>query len=449
MPGARVEDAPSLGGSRRSVVPTAAGRSLWLAALWTGAGAAAVCATLAIFAVAICWLPVSGSTGRAHSAIHAGLLTFLASVHGGITVDGTEAMFLPLGMTIAVGLTAWRAGVGLADAADEIGERDPLRLALAAGTQAASFMIICLALVPFSALGTSSAPFLGVGLAALLLFAAVGGTALALYSPLSDWCSERVPYVVGRGARGAVAVLTVYLGSGALLVAGSVVVHHARVEALSNQVGGGWGGVPILLLGVLAAPNAVIAGASYLAGPGFAVGAGTTASAFTTAHGTLPAFPILGAVPDGSGANAVTWLLMALTPIGAGIALARLAARELSWAERFRTVGVAALITIAALLVLGWQAGGSIGDGRLQTVGVSPWKFPLAVAVATGLIACAGLGAAAARAALRSRGFEDEPTENLGPIRAALAAVLERDDEATAVAAHGPDDADSDGKLAG
>ena len=81
---------------------------------WTGVGAAAVCATLAIVAVAVCWLPVSGTSGHSRSAIHAGLLTFLAALHGGITVDGTPAAFLPLGMMIIVGMTAWRAGSGLA-----------------------------------------------------------------------------------------------------------------------------------------------------------------------------------------------------------------------------------------------------------------------------------------------------------------------------------------------
>ena len=91
------------------------------------------------------------------------------------------------------------------------------------------------------------------------------------------------------------------------------------MEALSRQVGGGWGSVPILLLGVLAAPNAVIAGAAYLAGPGFAIGTGGTASALSTAHGVLPAFPLLGAMPQGHGATGPVWSLIALTPLaGAG-----------------------------------------------------------------------------------------------------------------------------------
>src|SRR3954451_9843985 len=100
--------------TRRSVVPEAAARSLWKAAVWTGVGAAVVCAVVALVVVAVCWLPVSGDAGtggnHANSTIRAGLLTFLAALHGGVTVDGNFAAWLPLGMLIAVGVTAWRAG---------------------------------------------------------------------------------------------------------------------------------------------------------------------------------------------------------------------------------------------------------------------------------------------------------------------------------------------------
>lgn len=418
MPAVRPDEA-----ARRSVVPSAASRSLWRAAVWTGVGAAVVCATVAIVAVAICWLPVSGSSGRTHSAIHAGLLTFLASVHGGVTVDGTSAAFLPLGMMLAVALTAWRAGAGLADAAAAIDERDPARLALAGLTQAASFALVCVVAVPFSTLGTSSVPFLGVGAAALILFAASGGTALACYSPLSDWCLDRVPGAVRRGARAAAAVLAVYLAAGALLVAASLVVHHGRVEELSRQVGGGWGGAPILLLGLLAAPNAVIAAIGYLAGPGFAVGAGSVAGPFTTAHGTLPAFPILGAVPSGPGANAATWLLVALTPLVAGAVLARQAGRVDGWRERASTVAAAVGIVALAGAVLGWQGGGGIGDGGLRTVGASPWQLGLAVAAAvtvtgSALIAVTALGR-------RVAGRASAPPEAIPAPRAAAAKAAE------------------------
>jgi len=390
--------------ARRSLVPEAAGRSLWLAAAWTGVGAAVVCATLAIGAVAVCWLPVSGTSGHSRSAIHAGLLTFLAALHGGITVDGTAAVFLPLGMMIIVGLTAWRAGSGLADAANSLAETDPMRLGLAGAAQAASFMLACLIAVPFAALGTSSAPFVGVGVASLLLFAVTGGVAFVRSSALVDVVVERVPSFVTPVLRAAAAGVSVYLGLGAVLVAGSLAGHAGRVEALSREIGGGWGSVPVLLLGVLAAPNAAIAGAAYLAGPGFAVGSGATASAATTAHGVLPAFPILGAMPQGHGASGLVWWLVALTPLGAGLAVARVAGRAPTWLARLRDVGAAAAAAGVIMFLLAWQGGGSIGGGRLQTVGASPWRLGLFVTVEVALVAVTAIGAALRRAATARRG---------------------------------------------
>jgi hypothetical protein len=401
--------------ARRSVVPEAAGRSLWLAAVWTGVGAAAVCATLAIVAVAVCWLPVSGPSGHARSAIHAGLLTFLAALHGGITVDGTSAAFLPLGLMVIVGSTAWRAGSGLADAANSLDEGDPVRLGLAGAAQAVSFMIACLVAVPFAALGTSRAPFLGVGLAALVLFAITGGVAFVRSSALAEVVAARAPAFAGPVLRAAAAGVACYLGIGALLVAGSLVTHAGRVEALSQQVGGGWGSVPILLLGVLAAPNAVIAGGAYLAGPGFAVGAGGTASAVSTAHGVLPAFPLLGAMPVGHGAIGPVWWLIALTPLAAGVGLARLAGRAEGWRARLGTAVAAAGTAGVVMFLLAWQGGGGIGGGRLHTVGASPWRLGLFVAVELTVVASAALGLAFLGQRLRGAGDDEwaEETRHL------------------------------------
>lgn len=418
---------------------------MWLAAIWTGVGAAAVCATLAIVAVAVLWLPVSGTSGHSHSAIRAGLLTFLAALHGGITVDGAAAAFLPLGMTIIVGLTAWRAGSGLADAANSLDETAPARLGLAGAAQAVSFMIVCLVPVPFAALGTSSAPFLGVGVASLLLFTVTGGVAFVRSSALADLVAQWAPSVAGPILRAAAAGVAAYLGFGALLVLGSLVTHASRVEALSHQVGGGWGGFPILLLGLLAAPNAVIAGAAYLAGPGFAVGSGGSASAVTTAHGVLPAFPLLGAMPQGHGATGPVWWLIVLTPFGAGLALARLAARAEGWLSRLGIAAAAAGTAGAMMVLLAWQGGGGIGSGRLHTVGASPWRLGLFVAVELAAVAGVALGLAFLAQRLGSA-YED--VESVAPRAARRLAVMADEDE---------DDHDGDseakpyraGKLAG
>jgi hypothetical protein len=286
---------------RRSVVPPAAARSLWLSAAWTGAGAALVAAVTAIVVVAICWLPAANGSGSGASAIRAGILTFLAALHGGITVDGLPSAFVPLGMTVLVGVIAWRAGRGLADAAGELGEAARLPLVQAGALQTIAFAAVCGVAAKFSTLGTSHVSVFAATLAGLLLFALTGGVSFVRSSALADEVAEWTPYWVGPALRAACAGLLVYLGAGALLVAGSLVVHRERVEALSGQLGGGWSGVPILLLGALAAPNAAIAGASYLAGPGFAVGSGSAVGLGSTVHGTLPAFPVLGAVPSGPG----------------------------------------------------------------------------------------------------------------------------------------------------
>lgn len=394
--------------ARRSVVPEAAGRSPWRAAIWTGLGAAVAGATLGIVAVAVCWLPAAGSAGRTNSAIRAGLLTFLASVHGGLTVDGVTTQWVPLGLMVIMGVTAWRAGSGLADAAEALDERDPLRLALVGLVQIVTFTIGCLVAVPFATLGTSHAPFLGVGAGAFVLFAATGGTAFVRSSALRGWVAERVPPWLGPVVRGGTAALAVYVLAGALLLAGSLALHYDAVEALSGAVGGGASGLPVLLLGMLAAPNAVAAAIGYLTGPGFAVGSGTTASLFGTAHGTLPDFPLLGAMPSGHGANSTVWALAALAAAGAGLAVARAALHVEGWLDRFGVAAGASLAAAFLALLLTWQGGGAVGSDRLRTVGASPWQTGAAVAVAVLAVASLWLGLTAAVRSLRARPAVDE-----------------------------------------
>jgi hypothetical protein len=398
--------------ARRSVVPkqlqASAGRSLWPAAVWTGLGAAIVCATLAIVAVAACWLPVSGTTGRTNSAIRAGLLTFLAAVHGGITVDGVATTWLPLGLTVIVAITAWRAGSGLADAAEHAEQDDPRALVLAGLAQAASFTVGCLVAVPFATLGTSSVPALGVGIGAAVLFAVTGGTAFVRSSALRNWLRDHVPTGATLTVRAGAAVALVYLASGALVAAGSLVLHHDRAEQLSRSVGGGFGGVPVLLLGVLSAPNLAIAGASYLAGPGFAVGTGTHVSLFGTAHGVLPAFPVLAAVPTGA-PNPAVWGVAAAAPLIGGILAARLAVRADGAMRRFGSAAAAAAVAGVLMMLLGWQGGGAVGTARLHTVGASPWQLGGAIAGQVLVVSFLTLGAATLWRSVRDRGdsFDD------------------------------------------
>jgi hypothetical protein len=403
--------------ARRSVVPTAAGRSLWLAAAWTGAGTAVLSAIVSIAVVAVCWLPASAGSGSASSAIRAGMLTFLAALHGGITVDGLSAAFVPLGLTLLVGAVAWRAGCGLADAAADLDEQRPRALVRAVALQTVVFAATCGAAAHFATLGTSSVSVPAAVLAGLVLFAVSGGIAFVGTSSLGDDLADRTPDWVRRAVRAAAAGVTVYLGFGAVLVAGSLVVHHAQVETLSRQVGGGWSGLPILLLGILTAPNAVIAGSSYLAGPGFALGSGSAVSLGSTVHGTLPAFPLLGAVPSGPASPSV-WLLAVAAPLVAGWSAARVVRGGSRWLLQLRDLGLGAALAAVVAFVLAWQGGGAVGSGRLHAVGASPWQFALALGGGLAVASTAALGVLAALAWWHGRGVE---APNV--LRATLAAV--------------------------
>jgi len=358
-------------------------------AAWTGAGAAILCAVLGIVAVAVVWLPVSGEGGKAHSAIAAGLLTYLASLHGGITVDGTHATWLPLGLTLIVAAIAWRVGGQLASAVAD--ERDVRVLARTGAVQAAAFATVSLVLVPFARLGSSGASYVGVGFAAVILFALTGGVAYVRGTALCEAWFGQVPATVWVSVRAAVSGLLVLAAGAALLVGGSLLFHAGTVTTLSRQVGGGWGSVPILLLGILAAPNAVIGGASYLAGPGVHVGA-AHATALSTAHGTLPAFPLLGAMPSGDGASPLVWTLAVVVWLGAGFAAAAVIVRRCTDALPDRLLVAVLAAAAAGLLALlaGWVTGGGIGGGNLASIGVPAGWF--ALLVAGELLAASALG---------------------------------------------------------
>lgn len=390
-------------GLRPAVVPALAGRSLWLTAIWTGVGAAFVGAVVAIVGVAICWLPASGTAGNAESAIHAGLLTLLTGLHGGVTVDGTHATFVPLGLTIAIAALAWRAGAALADTADDLEECDAGRLLSAGACQLATFAVACGITSAFATLGTSSTSPAGTALAAAVLWLVTGSLSFVRSSPVRKHVETRRPGWAAPAVRLGAATLAVFLGAGALLTAGSLALHHSAVSTLSRQVGGGWSGVPVLLLGMLTTPNAAIAGAGYLAGPGFAVGGHTVVRLWSTAHGTVPAFPLLGGLPHHP-AGGFVWFLAVATPLTAGCCAALLARRTRGIAAQWRDLGAGVAGTAVFAALAATLGGGGIGDGPLATIGVSPWQFALTTSAGSGAVGALALGATIGLAALRRRG---------------------------------------------
>ncbi len=366
-----------------------ANHGIWWAAARSGLRASFLGIMAAVVVAVLAWLPAAGTSGQPTSAVRAGLLAFLDAHRGGLTVDGVPTAFVPLGLLAVIVLIAWRAGLALSQVLTEYGESSPRRIGGLLAVQVAAYVSVCAGLVPLSRLGTTHAPLVATLVAALLVFGLSSALAVAVATGLGSELLERLPTPVRHGARAAAAVTAVYLAAGAVLAAGSLVLHAGRVMDLSRQVGGGSSGIPIAILGVLSAPNAAVAGTAYLAGPGFAVGSGTAVNAFSTSHGLLPAFPILGAVPSGHGANAATLALMVLTPVLGGLVCALLIRRAGSTQPVSACLAVASAAVMAGLAMglLGWLGGGAVGTARLRVVGASPWRLGLAVAAE-----CAAVG---------------------------------------------------------
>ncbi|MDX3852237.1 DUF6350 family protein [Streptomyces sp. AK02-01A] len=211
----------------------------------------------------------------------------------------------------------------------------------------------------------------------------------------------------------------VLLGGGALFVGASLVWHGDLVHASFLKLAGDWSGrLAVLLLGLTLVPNAAVWGAVYALGPGFALGTASTATPFgVVGTPALPVFPLLAAVPDGTG-TAQNWVAPAV-PVLAGLAVAWFAVqaaaapgavREETWSVR-RTALVAALGGVACSALTAFLAamsGGPLGNADLAAFGPVWWRAgAAALAWTVPLAVPAALLLRAWR--LWERGGEDEP----------------------------------------
>lgn len=152
------------------------------------------------------------------------------------------------------------------------------------------------------------------------------------------------------------------------------------------------GGVMITLGQLAFLPNVVIFGASWLTGVGFSVGTGSTISPLGTVVGPLPALPITAALPVGANDFGMVAILVPLVAAFVATILVRKHAAEI----RFEfasplsaaislgiSVGLVAAIEMGILAAL---ASGSVGPGRLVTVGINPWMLALVTFIEVALV---------------------------------------------------------------
>ena len=208
----------------------------------------------------------------------------------------------------------------------------------------------------------------------------IGGGALLLAlwrarTPRPAWWLRLrggTPDWVRAGVRGAWLALAGLLALAVLVLAVGLVRGIVTVLELHEALAPGRLGTVVLLLGQLAyLPTMVVWSLAWLCGPGFAVGQGTLFSPSEVVSAPLPAFPVLGMLPE-PGAPGLG--LVVLLPVLVGAAVGAWLHRS-RFQERWWQAALSGVVTAATLAVLGAllavAASGSIGPGRLATVGVA------------------------------------------------------------------------------
>lgn len=186
---------------------------------------------------------------------------------------------------------------------------------------------------------------------------------------------DHVPPVVRKAVRPGLEGLAALTGLGTLIVLIAVLTHWSRIGAVSGTLDMGLVGAVMLWGGQLTAlPNAVAWATTWASGGGLQIGAVNLGIGQVT-PGTLPAFPVLGAIPEAGPLSSLVLIApVAVLAIGAAI----------GWRVSSRTSvlsGVASKLTLAALasaiasvtmVVLALVGRAGLGDNAMAYVGPTP-----------------------------------------------------------------------------
>jgi hypothetical protein len=371
-------------------------------------GAIAACAAAGAALAVLTLLAVIGWIAAPHASVGSGLPGVLRTAiqlwlighHVGFRLRGTgQVGLLPLGLVLLPGALLWRCGrwvvrTGRVERLRHVGYAAlalALPYGLLAGTLAVASRTALSAPSPVQAAAAGFLLALGAG--------GLGGArALAPWGRLIALLPDKVRCVV-VGATGALAVLG---GAGALLTAGSLIVHAHEFGLASDVLSAGPVGSALLLLAALGyLPNAVAWAMAYMVGPGFAFGVGTAVTPTGSVLGPLPMFPMLAALPGPKGPHpggpGLTALAVLAVPYLAGafggLLTVRTAPSPNVEAAPLWGFGVGAVAGCAtgALAVF---SGGPLGGGRLSAVGPSGWQVALVATLEMGVAAAITAGLA-------------------------------------------------------
>jgi len=383
------------GGDSRPV-PSGADRPLAVT------GAIAACASAGTGLAVLTMLALAGWIAAPHAGLgltgvlRTAALLWLIGHHVGFALPGAGRIgMLPLGLVLLPGALLWRAGRWVVRTGGVTRLRHVGYAALALAVPYA-MVAGALALASSSALATPSLPEAVVCpfLLALIAGGLGGARAIAPRSRLAGLLPDRIRSLT-VGTVGALAVL---VAVGALLAGGSLALHLREFRAVDATLAPGAVGAVLLLLAQLAyVPNAITWAISFTLGPGFAFGTGTVIAPTGSALGSLPAFPMLAALPSGvhSAVPPVLSLAVLIAPYLAGAVGGLLMARSapVLALEAAPLRGFACgMLTGCVLGVAAAAAGGPLGNGRLSAVGPSGWQVGVVASLEVGVAAAATAG---------------------------------------------------------
>lgn len=178
--------------------------------------------------------------------------------------------------------------------------------------------------------------------------------------------------VFGQAILYSTRVLSLLLGISSIVFGVLIFINLTTVKSLSLVLEPGIiGGFLLLLLNILYIPNAVIATLSYFSGAGFAIGSDSIISPLSYNLNSIPAFPLLGALPSSSSHYALFAVIVIV------LSGALLATWTVALSSRVLIQSLFACVVITALL--GYAGSGALITEAMSAMGVSPWKFTLAL----------------------------------------------------------------------
>ena len=386
-PGVMVDEAelsdPDLAEPVASRRPLVAGAAAGLWALLVGVA-------LVTCVVMLAWAVSPDAVGDSAAAWRAAGMTWLGAHLVPLEIGGRTLSLLPLGGPVLGLLLARRGGrwAGRLLTDPTPGEAAGIVVAAAAVYGAGGIGIAWLS----SAGGSGASPVDALFWTAAVALAGVTW-GIAGAAGLVEGIRSRLSQAAWHTLLGGLAAVIGLLAVGSALVTLSLIRHAGQAASTLADLGAGVLGEAVLtLLGVLCLPTLAVWGLSVAVGPGFQITADSGLSAFGGQVDTLPALPVLAAVP----ASMPSWTPVLLV---LPVALGGLAGR-IRWGRDLPTlagslrsaVGLAGVVG-ALVAALAAVASGSLGGGRLESVG--PQALPVAAAAAglvvLGFLADAGL----------------------------------------------------------